>query len=321
MVIAVAVAATIAGLVWKTPAAAELPRVLVTVKPVHSLVAGVMADLGRPALLLTGGESPHSYVMRPSGARKVARARLIFRLGGGLERFLDRPIRALAPDATVVALATAAELTLLRGRDDSRDSNAPDASDDSDPDDSDMADDDSAVPPESVDPHVWLDPANARRIVALAAAELGRIDPANAARYAENAKAVRARIAALDRALAADLAPIRRLPYVVFHDGYQYFERRYDLARVGSITIHSGRKPGARRLRQIRRLVVARGAGCVFAEPQFEPALVATMVEGTGAGTGVLDPLGADLPAGPDLYFILMRRLAESLKRCLVPGS
>ncbi len=271
-----------------------------------------MAGVGQPDLLLVGGETPHGYVMRPSAARKVARARLIFRLGGGLERFLDRPIHALASAARVVPLATAGGLTLLRGRGETQDAGADDAAD---------AGSDPVGPLDSVDPHVWLDPANARRIVTLAAAELGRLDPANAARYRANGRRVRARIDALDRALAATLAPIRQRPYVVFHDGYQYFERRYGLARVGSITLHSGRKPGARRLRRLRRLIVARGAGCVFAEPQFEPALVATMIEGTGAASGVLDPLGADIPAGPELYFILMRRLAKSLKQCLAPSS
>ena len=195
-------------------------------------------------------------------------------------------------------MASAGGLTLLRGR-----AGAPDV---------DAVNDDRAGPLDQVDPHVWLDPANARLIVTLAAAELGRLDPANAARYADNGARVRARIEALDRALAATLFA---------EDGAAESAAVFAEDGVGAISVLSGRQPGARRLQRLRRLIVERGAGCVFAEPQFEPALVATLIEGTGAGSGVLDPLGADLAAGPDLYFILMRRLGESLKQCLAPAS
>ena len=274
---------------------AEVPQVLVTVKPVHSLVAGVMAGVGEPDLLLSGGESPHAYAMRPSAARKLARARLIFWLGADLETFVERPLRALAGKARVVQLATAAGLALLSER--------------------------GSAAVGSFDPHVWLDPANATRIVAAAVAALREQDPANAARYAANGQALAARLDALDRDLEARLTPLRGLAYVVFHDGYQYFERRYGLNQVGSLTLHAGQQPGAGRLRKIRRMILNREAGCVFAEPQFEPALVKVLVEGTDARTGVLDPIGADLPAGPGAYFTLMRRLADALRRCLAPAG
>ncbi len=146
---------------------------------------------------------------------------------------------------------------------------------------------------------------------------LSAADPANAAAYAGNADKVRADLDRLDAELAETLEPVRDRPFVVFHDAYQYFEDRYGLAAVGAIAVDPQRSPGAARLQDIRAELQERDAACVFAEPQFRPALVETVVEGTGAGTGVLDPLGADLEAGPDQYGMLLRGLARSLADCL----
>jgi zinc transport system substrate-binding protein len=168
-----------------------------------------------------------------------------------------------------------------------------------------------------MDTHVWLDPVNAQAITRAAAAALADADPANAATYRENADAQVDALDALVAELDAMLAPVRDRPFVVFHDAYQYFEARFDLAGVGSITISPSVQPGAERIRDIRTLLESLDAACVFAEPQFEPALVDRLVEGTDAASGVLDPLGADLPAGPDLYATLLRQNAQAIRDCL----
>jgi zinc transport system substrate-binding protein len=113
------------------------------------------------------------------------------------------------------------------------------------------------------------------------------------------------------------LAPVSDTPYIVFHDAYHYLEHRFGLSPVGSITVEPGRPIGARRLAELRETVVDRNAACIFAEPQFEPRLVATVIEDTGARTGVLDPLGSDIAPGVDLYPTLMRRMADALAECL----
>jgi zinc transport system substrate-binding protein len=165
--------------------------------------------------------------------------------------------------------------------------------------------------------HVWLDPQNAAAMVGAIAATLSAADPEHAAAYEANTTKVRADLARLDGELAAKLAPFHDRPFVVFHDAYQYFEDRYGLRAVGSITVDPQRTPGAGRLREIRAELEELDAACVFAEPQFRPALVETVVEGTGAGTGVLDPLGADLEAGSGQYAQLLRALSGSLVDCL----
>ena len=146
---------------------------------------------------------------------------------------------------------------------------------------------------------------------------LASADPAQADVYGANAERMIEDLDALIAELDTMLDPVRQRPFVVFHDAYQYLEARFGLTAVGSITVSPEIPPGAARVREIRDLVTRLDAVCVFSEPQFEPALVDSLVTGTGAGIGVLDPLGADLPAGADLYEALLRRNAAALVDCL----
>jgi zinc transport system substrate-binding protein len=279
------------------------PRVVVGIKPVHAIVAAVMAGVAAPALIVEGG-TPHAYALRPSQARRVNDADVVFWVGPTLETFLAKPLAALAGRARVVTLIDLAGTTVYPirragvwqpGREPARASAAGDAR----------------------DPHLWLDPDNAKIIARAAAAALAAADPAHGAAYAANAEAFAAAADALDAELRAALAPLKVIPYAVYHDAFQYFERRYDLAAIGSVTISPERRPGARRLRLIRAAIRARGARCLFREPQIEPALVRTVAEGAGVRVGILDALGADLPPGADLYPALMRNLAQALADCL----
>jgi zinc transport system substrate-binding protein len=116
----------------------------------------------------------------------------------------------------------------------------------------------------------------------------------------------------------AELEPVRGRGYIVFHDAYQYFEKRFGVSAVGSITVSPEVLPGAERVRELQEKVRDIDATCVFSEPQFEPKLVTTITENTNAGTGVLDPIGASIDDGPELYFTLIRNMAKSLKDCLI---
>ncbi len=274
---------------------------VVTVAPLHSLVAAVMAGRGAPALLLAGGVSPHAYALKPSDARKLARADIVFRIGPGLERFLERPLANLAADARIVTLEARPELIRLPTR-------AGGIWRQHDEDDG-----------AAIDPHLWLDPENARRIARIAQAVLSQADPEGAASYARNAADLGHRIATLERRLQASLAPVRRIPYIVFHDAYQYFERRFGLNAIGAVAIDPERAPGARRLREIRARIRDGGASCVFAEPQFRAPVIQAIVEGSSVRVGLLDSLGADIDAGPEAYFRLLRGMADALVACLTP--
>ena len=171
------------------------------------------------------------------------------------------------------------------------------------------------------DAHVWLDPQNAKVMVHEIEEALAELDPANAAKYEANAKAVSAKLDALTSEVAAMLAPVKQKGFIVFHDAYQNFENRFGLKAAGSITVSPEVMPGADRVREIRAKVRELGATCVFAEPQFEPKLVSVVTEGTDAKSGTLDPLGATIDDGPELYFKLIRNMANSIRNCLAEAS
>jgi len=167
------------------------------------------------------------------------------------------------------------------------------------------------------DPHIWLDPRGAAVIVGKMVRALGQADGANRARYEQNGATMKTMLAALDKEIYGLLRPVAVAPYLVFHDAYRYFEKRFDLASQGAVAVHAGRPPGARRISALRRRIVDLKIACVFTEPQFEPALATTLIEGTGARLAVLDPLGAGLKPGPGLYRELLRGMAASLLGCL----
>jgi zinc transport system substrate-binding protein len=302
-------AVIVAGIALAFPSlASAAPRVVASIPPVHSLVAGVMDGIGTPELLVPATASAHTYSLRPSEARLLSQADLVFWIGPIYESFLEKPLTSLSSGAKIVRLADAPRVTILPAR-----AGGPWAAD---------AHDDHGHKPSpaatvDADGHVFLDPDNAKAIVNAAVDALATVDPANAARYRINGDAVTTRLDGLDAELRSMLAPVRERPFIVFHDAYQYVEKRYGLNAVGAITVSPERQPGARRLQQLRRKITQLKAVCVFAEPQFEPTLVQTVVERTQARTGVLDPLGASVPPGRDAYFELMRAMARSLAGCL----
>ena len=171
------------------------------------------------------------------------------------------------------------------------------------------------------DPHVWLDPINAKAIVHEIEEALVKADPKHASTYEANAHKMMEKLDALVAELREELEPVHEKGFIVFHDAYQYFEQRFDVAAIGSITVSPEVMPGAERVSELLEKILELNATCIFSEPQFEPKLVETLVKGTGARTGMLDPLGATLPKGPDLYFQLIRNMASSLKTCLLGGS
>jgi zinc transport system substrate-binding protein len=307
------------------PARAEI-QVVASIVPVHSLVAGVMEGMGTPYLLVPGGASPHAFALRPSDARRLEQAKAVFWIGPSLESFLERSVRALARKAEVVALIDADGLKRLPFREggpwepdvheDEKDT-AHKGEHAKETDHGHDRDKEHGHAHEGFDGHVWLDPQNAIAMTRTIAQELGHADPANKARYDANAARVVARLRSLDATLAETLAPAKGKPYIVVHDGYQYLEARYGLTPAGSITVSPEVSPGAKRLAEIRSRIKKEAALCVFAEPEFEPKLVKTVIQGTDARAATLDLLGGQLAPGPEAYFELMQKLAADLTACL----
>lgn len=308
------------------------PDVVVSIKPIHSLVASIMQGIGEPALIVEGAASPHTFTMKPSNARAVQGADIVFWMGPGMEAFLEKPLEALASDATVVRLDNVEGLEKLPFReggafeahdhgDDHGHAGSHDHAEAADGDDheghahGDHGHDDHHHG--EFDTHLWLDPANAKAMASAIEKSLAAADPDNASAYAANLDTLNGKIDALDKEITETIAPIKEKPFIVFHDAYQYFESHYGVRVVGSITVSPEVMPGAERVTEIHDKVKELGATCVFAEPQFEPKLIQVVTEGTSAKSGTLDPEGASLMEGPALYFDLMQSIATNLKNCL----
>jgi zinc transport system substrate-binding protein len=307
-----------------TARTADAPVVVTSIKPVHSLVASIMQGVGTPELIVDGAASPHTYTMKPSNASALQKAAVVFWVGPGLEAFLEKPLEALGTDASIAELDKAPGLAKLKFREGGAfeahhdgDEHAKEADGHDHAEGASHHDHDDDHGHGDFDTHLWLDPMNAKAMATEITTTLVAADPANALTYQANAKALDDKLDALDAEIAAIVSPVKDKPFIVFHDAYQYFENRYKVRVAGSITVSPETIPGAERVSQIHKKVGELGATCVFAEPQFQPRLVDVVLEGTKAKAGVLDPEAATLDAGPELYFKLMRGIANNMKDCL----
>lgn len=292
------------------PASAQV-NVVVTIKPLHSLVAQVMEGAGKPDLLVGGASSPHTYALKPSDASKLNQSDVFFRMSAAMEPFTAKIVKSLPKRVQVVTLQDTKGLTLLPRRTGA----AFDEHDHGHGHNHGHKHDGDAM-----DGHAWLDPANAKLMADRVAEVLAAKQPSKADLFRSNAVALKSKLDALDSELAGKLASVAGKPYIVFHDALQYFERRYKLSAVGAISVNPEVAPSAKRLTALRKRVASLGATCVFAEPQFDARLVSNLVEGTQARTGTIDPEGGRLDAGPEHYFGLLRGLARDIQACLEHG-
>ncbi len=289
------------------------PVVATDIAPVQSIAARVMQGVGEPGLVIAPGASPHDYALRPSEARLLQSADVVVWVGPDLTPWLADPLDTLAPEAVRVTLDATPGVATLPIRADGP----------FEPDEHDHAagaegedDHDHAG---GRDGHLWLDPENAIAAAQAIAATLVTADPANAAAYQANAAAFASDTRAHEERIAAALEPLRGRPFIVFHDAYQYFEHRFGLPAAGSIALQDGVPPSTARVAAIKTRVRDEGIVCAFAEPEFPPKLIATVIEGTEARTGTLDGIGATLTPGPDLYPALLDGLVANLTACLAP--
>lgn len=321
-------------------AIADVPRVVADIAPVHSLVARVMQGVDAPDLIIQSGASPHEYSLRPSEAAALQDADLVFWIGPDLTPWLEETLKTLSPDATTTPLMEAdgtlelefRENALFEGHDHGDD-------DDHDHEKAEGHDHDAHADEEhnhaehahdaheeaghddhghgAHDPHVWLSPQNAATWLNVIAAQLSAADPDNAGAYFANAAAGRSEIDTLIDQVNTKLAPLRGGQFIVFHDAYQYFEVAFDFPAAGAISLSDASDPSPARLAEIRARIADQGVNCVLAEPQFNPGLVDTVLDGTDAKTGILDPLGSGLELGPTLYPALIASLADTLAECM----
>jgi len=281
------------------------PKVAVSIKPLHSLLSNILLGIAEPQLIVSAAGSPHGYNLRPSEARALQQAELIVWVGPELESFMVKPLANIAPDTPrLTLLHDLPELTIYPARSGGQWATHHDHEHTHDHLD-------------TSDPHLWLSPKNAAIITRAVTQKLVAIDPANSSRYQQNRDLLLSRLLQLDRKINRRLAGFKQVKYIVFHDAYQYFEKEYQLSPVGALAIDPERRPGARRLAELKKTIETTKVVAVFSEPQFEPRLVRILTEGTTLRTGILDPLGADLAPGVDHYFALMEQLTTALEKGL----
>lgn len=303
-----------------TSVMADVPNVAADIAPVHSLVSRVMDGIGAPKLVVQSGASPHGYRLRPSEAKALQDADLVFWMGEELTPWLDSALKTLASKASIttlmdqegVILHDFRESVLFEAHDHSDHNDEKDHDDHDDEKDHDDHDDHGGH-----DPHSWLSPENAKLWLNIIASKLSVSDPENAATYFMNAAAGQTEIEEMITEVSATLKPVQGGKFVVFHDAYQYFENDFDFYASGAISLSDASDPSPARVAKIQKRIRDEGIQCVLAEPQFKRGLVATVMEGSEATASVIDPLGADLKTGPKLYTQLIINMAKTLRNCL----
>ena len=280
-------------------------KVIASIKPIHSLVSYVMDGVGTPEILVDGSSSPHSFQLKPSHAKMLQNADIVFWIGEDLETFLETPLDSIATNAKKIAIMELNDIQLLEFREkhifeDHDEHVEEDGHDEHNHGEFDI--------------HFWLDPEIAKVIVKNIARELSKIDVANKSIYKANA--VKA-IEELDALITATKLKINtNASYVVFHDAYQYFEKRFGIEVLGALSVNPEILPGAKQLAEIREVIQHEKVNCIFSEPQFNPSIANTIAQDTGVKSAVLDPLGARLEPGKDLYFDLIKDMASSFESC-----
>ncbi|MDC0997480.1 zinc ABC transporter substrate-binding protein ZnuA [Candidatus Pelagibacter sp.] len=315
-------------LTFFTPANAEL-KVVTSIKPIHSLASYLMDGIGKPELIVDGYASPHGFSMKPSHAKMLQNADLIFWVGEDLEGFLEKPLKSIAKKAEKIELIEVKGLNVLKFRErnifDEHDdhSKKEDDHDDHDHDehakkeehdDHDDHDGHEGHAHGEYDPHIWLDPMNAKVILNEMVEHLIENDPTNEAKYKSNLDKALKEIDKLTIEVMTDLN--NSVSSIVFHDAYKYFEKRFNVNILGAFTVNTDVMPGAEQLAEIREIIEHDKVACIFSEPQFNRDIINAVAKDMKIKTGVLDPLGATLDSGKDLYFKLIRNMSASFKGC-----
>ena len=275
---------------------AMTPRVATDIGPVYSLAARVMAGIGAPDLIIRHGALPHAYSLRPSEAAALEKADLVFWVSEGLTPWLKSRLEILASKAQVVELMKTVGTVELPYREDATFSNHDDHS--------------------AIDPHGWLDPENGKAWLSVMASELSKIDPSNTDLYFQNAAAGTLEISEAVARINEALIAVRGVRFIVFHDAYQYFERRFGISASGSILVGDALAPNPARIIEIRGQVAELGIGCVFSEPQFNSTLVASVFQDAEVSTAVIDSQGIKLALGIALYPQVLEGIAKEIVAC-----
>ena len=303
-----------------TPLKAEV-NVVTSIKPLHSLTSYIMEGVGEPGLIIDGVASPHNFQIKPSHAKMLQKADLVIWVGEDVESFLPTALKSIPKNSVVLELLDQSGLKKLKFREknifEGHDDHGHKEDDHDDHAKKEDGHDDHGHEGHAhgeFDPHIWLDPLNAKKILKEMAKHLIENDQANESIYKENLKKANKDLDKLVKQVKSELN--KDFKSIVFHDAYQYFEKRFKVNVLGAFTVNTDVLPGAEQLSEIREIIEHEKVTCVFSEPQFNPNIINAVAKDTNIKTGVLDPLGATLNPGKGLYFDLISNMAKSFKGC-----
>ncbi len=284
--------------------------VVASLKPVGFIAAAIADGVTPTEVLLPDGASEHDYALRPSDVKRLQKADLVVWIGPDMEAFMDKPVNALPPQKNL-ALAGLASVKplLMKGVDDDDDDHDEHAHHGAESDEHHHHGD--------YNMHIWLSPEIARASAVAIHEKLVELMPQSKAKLDANLQRFEAELARTDKQVANELAPLKGKGYFVFHDAYGYYEKHYGLTSLGHFTVNPEIQPGAQRLHEIRTQLVEHKAECVFAEPQFRPAVIEAVARGTKVRMGTLDPLGTAISLGKDSYMQFLTQLSNQYASCL----
>lgn len=285
----------IACTIWAAShSVANATTVLTSIKPIQLIAIEIMQNTTEPDVILASNTSPHDYALRPSDVKRVRKADLVIWYGKELEPFLAK---VLEGQENVLTLSQIEGLELREYQGDHHDHDGHDHG--------------------HYDPHFWLGYTPTVQVAKAIANQLAQVDEANSETYYHNLADFEAKLDAQQTSIEQQLSGVKQVGYYVFHDAYGYFEQDFALNQLGFFTVSPDRKPGAKTLISIRKALANHQALCVFAEPQFTPAVIESVTRGSDAKVGVLDPIGSEVRAVAGGYFALKQNLADSFSSCL----
>ncbi len=300
------------------------PNIVISIKPIHSLISFLMQGVKEPQVIVDGFLSEHEYYLKPSDIRKLEQAQLVIWMGNTIDPFMYSYVKNARHTQIIIKVQDIPGLHLFGLRQggvwDQHDHCHQDEHHELGEDHNDACiHDDEAK--KTIDGHLWLDPQNAKIIAAYISNQLVVIDPQNQSVYIKNLDKLKSRLDAIDQVITKNLAPYQGKPILVAHDAYQYFEKRYRLSVVGSVTLTPGEALSIKRLRDILDKISAYPQICIFQEPQFNNQKLAEILGTTKTNVkiGMFDAIGSNIDTGPELYFSLLGNITQAVIDCWQP--
>jgi zinc transport system substrate-binding protein len=286
----------------KSVGAQSTLNVVVSIKPIHSIVTMLMDGVATPKLLLNSSNSAHTFHLKPSQIRMLSKSDLVITISNDFETGLRKALKNVKKDSHF-KVSSLNQLNILKSRgEDIYEANEEEEGNHAD---------------HTNDLHLWLDVDNMQLISKHISNLLIELDPANKAKYSENLLKANSELNKLKIKLQRQLEPFSSTRFAIFADTLQYFENNLNLKRPVIITPYHGERLSINRTLKAKKIIKDLNISCLIYGSEIRPNQVNVLSEGLTLKAFKIDILGAVYPAGSDQYFNLMKRISSQLASCL----